>query len=164
MSKRALILALTLWFIASCSQPQSQDVKAFVKGSFIEIQQQYQGQPYLVMFWSEDCAYCMKELALFGQLLKQHADMNLITVATDPFLDDDIIRQKLASFGLQQVQAWVFSEPFVETLYFDVDRRWRGALPLTFMFDADNNKTKKMGIVDQDTLTAWLIDNKVRVN
>lgn len=140
-----------------CSYTQAQEVKPFVKGTFAEIQQQHQGKPYLIMFWSEDCAYCMKELAMFGQVLEQQTDVSLITVATDPFLEEEKVQKKLATFNLQQAEAWVFAEPFAETLYFDVDKRWRGSLPLTFMFDSQNNKTKKIGLLSEKVLENWLI-------
>jgi thiol-disulfide isomerase/thioredoxin len=129
---------------------------AFVKGSFSEIQQRHQGKPYLIKFWSEDCAYCMKELELFGDLLEAQTELNLITVSTDSFLSEDKIREKLASLDLQNVEAWVFAEAYAETLYLDVDKRWRGELPLTYLFDSQNNKTKKMGILSKQDLVAWL--------
>jgi len=158
MIKRCLVLLIAL-VLSGCEQEQK--INAFVKGSFAEIQQQHQGKPYLIMFWSEECAYCIKELELFGALLKTQSEFNLITVSTDSFLGEDKIRQKLASFKLQNVEAWVFAETYVETLYLDVDKRWRGELPLTFLFDSKNNKTKKMGILAEQDLVAWLdLENK----
>jgi len=132
-------------------------VNEFVKGSFVQIQQENEGAPYLVLFWSETCAYCMKELEHLGQAsAEQKSAFKLITVSTDPFMDKDLIRQKLTSFNLSDAEAWVFSAPSPETLYFDVDKRWRGALPLTFLFDRQNNKIKKMGMLKQSDLTTWL--------
>ena len=65
---------LRLWLFASfvlfSGQLQAEQVKPFVKGSFSAIQQQYEGQAYLVLFWGKDCAYCMKELAFLSPLLK----------------------------------------------------------------------------------------------
>lgn len=157
MIKRLFVLLSCIWLISACSEPQQ--VNNFVKGSFASIEQQHQGKPYLIMFWSEDCAYCMKELELFGQMLQQYPEMMLVTVATDPFLDKNKVREKLASFNLQQTQAWVFSEPYAETLYFDVDKRWRGELPLTFLVDSQNQKTKKIGMLSENTLASWLTQN-----
>ena len=154
MIKRFLTILIFIAFISGCSEEQQ--VNDFIKGSFAEIQQQHQGKPYLVVFWSEDCAFCMKELEHLGQILKQHPEMKLISVATDPFLDKDKVREKLASFELQNTEAWVFAEAYPETLYFDVDKRWRGELPLTFLFDSQNQKTKKIGLLAESVLTAWL--------
>lgn len=132
-------------------------VNEFIKGSFTKIQQQNQGAPYLVLFWSEQCAYCMKELEDLGRLPNdQKSAFKLVTVSTDPFMDKAFIRQKLASFNLPDAEAWVFSSHHAETLYFDVDKRWRGELPLTFLFDSQNNKIKKMGALKPEDLTVWL--------
>ncbi|PHS69520.1 MAG: hypothetical protein COB23_06090 [Methylophaga sp.] len=154
---RLFIVSICIWLICACTEQQQ--VNNFVKGSFENIQKHYQGKAYLIMFWSEDCAYCMKELEQFGQTLQQHPEINLITVATDPFLDKDTIRSTLASFNLQQMEAWVFAMPHAETLYFDVDKRWRGELPLTFLFDEHHKKTKITGLITEEVFLAWLTKN-----
>lgn len=159
MIKRFLLLVVVTCCVSACKEEQ-QTVNDFIKGSFAEIQQQYKGSPYLVVFWSQDCAFCMKELEHFGQTLKHHPNMKLVSVATDPFLDKDTIREKMASFGLQETEAWVFAEAYPETLYFDVDQRWRGELPLTLLFDSQNKKTKKIGMLKEHDFKLWLADHK----
>jgi len=155
MSLLRVILLATLIALAGF-KTYGQTVQPFVKGSFSEIQQHYQDTSFLVVFWSQDCAYCMKELEMMGNVLKQHPDLNLITVATDPFLDEQFIHNKMASFGLSNVEKWVFASDYPETLYFDVDKRWRGELPLTFLIDHDNNKIKKSGMLKHEQLQSWL--------
>ena len=154
MPKKIVFTLLSLLALVNCTPEQ--EINAFVKGSFSEIQQQHQGKPYLILFWSEECAYCTKELALLGKVVEKNKDVTLITVATDPFLAEKTVRQKLASYDLQNAEAWVFSDSVPEKLYFDVDQRWRGELPLTYLFDAHNNKTKKVGILKENELTVWL--------
>jgi thiol-disulfide isomerase/thioredoxin len=159
MSKSWFGLLVALLLLSGSGCESKQPVNAFVKGSFAEIQQQYQNtKPYVVMFWSKDCAYCMKELELFATLLKTQTNFNLVTVSTDPFLDKAEVRQILASFDLQTVDTWVFSEPQAEILYFDVAKGWRGELPLLFLFDAQNNKTKKMGVLTETAFRTWLTE------
>lgn len=131
-------------------------VKAFVKGSFAEIQTSYETQPHIIVFWGQDCAYCMKELAMMGELLPQHPKVNLVTVNTDPFLEQAFIHKKLAEFKLENTAAWGFASDYPETLYFDVDKRWRGELPLTFLIDSKGNKLKKHGLIKQADMEEWL--------
>lgn len=159
MMTRVLFIIASLMFISACQSPVP--VQEFVKGSFTDIQQQNEGSAYVVLFWSEECAYCMKELELFGQLdEKASSKFKLITISTDPLMDKDKVRAHLAEFNLAKVEAWVFAEAYPETLYFDVDRRWRGELPLSFLFDKQSNKTKKMGMLKPDDLMVWLTKNK----
>lgn len=131
-------------------------VKPFVKGSFAEIQTTYLTQPHIIMFWGQDCAYCMKELAMMGELLPVYPEVNLITVNTDPFLEQSFIQTKLAEFNLERRPAWGFASDFPETLYLDVDKRWRGELPLTVFVDAEGNRLNKRGLIKQADMEAWL--------
>jgi thiol-disulfide isomerase/thioredoxin len=132
-------------------------VNPFVKGSFSEIQQQHAGKPYLVVFWGQDCAYCMKELAMLGQLLAAYPAVNIVTVATDPFLDANLVLDKMSGFGLSQAQNWVFADDYPETLYFDVEKRWRGELPLTYLSDGQK-LIRHSGMLKEVDMSAWLVN------
>lgn len=130
--------------------------KPFIKGSFEQIQQQNKNQPYIIAFWSVTCAYCMKELALFGQVMKQYPQVKLITITTDPFLEDESVQQLLATKNLTGIETWVFADNFAERLYYDINPRWRGELPLTYFFDKNNSMVKHMGVVKENELVEWL--------
>jgi thiol-disulfide isomerase/thioredoxin len=154
-----LRLWLMVGLMAMANLVLAQEVSPFVKGSFAEIQQQYEGQPYLVLFWGQDCAYCMKELAALAPILSANPGVTLVTVATDPFLDETFIREKMVEFGLSQADNWVFADEYPEILYFDVEKRWRGELPLTFL---SNGKTliRKSGLLKEADISAWLASIK----
>ena len=128
----------------------------FTKGSFAAIKQQHQNKPYILVFWSESCSYCMKELALFGELHKHYPKVAIITVATDVFLEENIVNDVLHRSHLDPNQNWVFAEQFPEGIYADVNKRWRGELPVTHFFDRNNQETRHMGIVKKDELIEWL--------
>lgn len=157
------MVTLRIWLavslLALSSLVQAQVVTPFVKGSFADIQQQYKGQPYLVLFWGQDCAYCMKELASLAPLLKANPEVTLVTVATDPFLDETFIREKMAEFDLEQAENWVFADEYPETLYFDVNKRWRGELPLTYLSNGET-LIRKSGLLKEADISAWLASLK----
>jgi len=157
------MVTLRIWLavslLALSSLVQAQVVTPFVKGSFADIQQQYKGQPYLVLFWGQDCAYCMKELASLAPLLKANPEVTLVTVATDPFLDETFIREKMAEFDLEQAENWVFADEYTETLYFDVNKRWRGELPLTYLSNGET-LIRKSGLLKEADISAWLASLK----
>ncbi len=133
-------------------------IKPFIKGSFNQIQQEQSSHPYIVTFWSESCAFCMKELALFGRLISRYPNINIISITTDPFLDKDTIEQILASKNLANAQKWVFADNYVERLYFDIDKSWRGELPLSYFFDKNNKMIRHLGIIKEPALIEWLAE------
>lgn len=128
----------------------------FNKGSFSEIKTQYHNKPFILVFWSESCAYCMKELAMFGKLYQQYPEVAIITVATDSFLEDDIVIDVLNRSQLDLKQTWVFADQFPERIYADVNKRWRGELPVTHFFTRNNQETRHLGIIKKDELIEWL--------
>lgn len=144
------LFGLVLWSFHTV-----QAASPFVKGSFSVIQQQYEGEAYLIVFWGKDCAYCMKELDTLGEILPNNQEIKLITVATDPFLPVDFIEKKMAGFGLTEFEHWVFADNSPESLYFDVNPRWRGALPLTFLSDGESVKVKH-GLLEASEIQQWI--------
>lgn len=127
----------------------------FVMGSFAEIQQQHQPQPYVVIFWGQDCSYCMQELALIGEIQQVYPELQVITVATDNFLASEKVTTTMQQFGLAQANHWVFHSETPSRLYFDVHTRWRGELPFTYFFQPQQSGFKR-GLIQRDELVAWI--------
>ena len=152
---RKLFLVFSLLFTSVVSANET-DIQPFIKGSFEQIQQDHKGKPYIITFWSEDCAFCMKELAMFGKLLKNYQNVELVSITTDPFLEQQKVDDILSSKGLIKVNKWVFADNYVERLYFDVNKRWRGELPLSYFFDRNNKMIKQLGVIKEKELIEWL--------
>lgn len=132
------------------------EIRPFIKGSFHKIINENKDQPLIMTFWSENCAFCMKELAVFGKLLSKKQKVKLISITTDPFLDTDKIQKILSSKNLSQAEKWVFADDFVARLYFDVERSWTGNIPLTLLINQDNKISKHFGIIKERELESWL--------
>jgi len=163
--KKLLIALFTAFFLSSTVSHASEIAyKPFVKGSFAQIQQENKDKPYIIAFWSVTCAYCMKELALFGELMEKYPQVKLITITTDAFLEDETVEQLLATKKLTGTETWVFADNFVERLYFDINPRWRGELPLTYFFDRKGEMLRHMGVVKEAELVEWLGQQTKNIN
>jgi len=163
-NKLIITLVTLLCLNSSVSKATETKFNAFVKGSFAQIQQQHKDTPYIIVFWSETCAFCMKELAVFGRLIPQYPHIKLITISTDPFLEDETVQHILSSKNLENTETWVFADNFAERLYFDINPRWRGELPLTYFFDKKNTMLKHMGIVKEAELLEWFAEQSINTN
>jgi len=154
--KRGALFGFLLLFISIPLKAEPLTIHPFVKGSFAEIKQQHHNRPFVLIFWSETCAYCMKELAMFGEIQKKHPTLELIIVATDPFLEESYVHEMIERSQLSLKQTWVFAEQFPERIYADVNKRWRGELPVTHFFDRNNKEVRHLGIVKQEALEHWI--------
>jgi len=156
MSRFKLSLFIVLLFVSIASAAGPVLVRPFVKGSFAELKQQYHNRSFVLIFWSESCSYCMKELAMFAKLQAKYPDVALIVVATDPFLEESQVHEMMKRTKLSLQETWVFAEQFPERIYSDVHKRWRGELPVTHFFDKNNKEIRHLGIVKEDALESWL--------
>lgn len=152
--RHIIILVLVTLNLMACEEPQA--INAFVKGSFDQIQTTYSNTPHMIVFWSQDCPYCMKEFTFFEQVLAQNKKVKLITVATDPFLSAEVISKLHQDNNLHDVEQWVFSESVKEKLYFDVSKNWRGELPFIVFVDKDKLITKHLGLLKEQDLLEWV--------
>ena len=117
MKNFRLLLTIGLMLLSISCAKADLSILPFTKGSFAEIKKQYQNKSFIVVFWSESCAYCMKELAMLGKLYQQYPETALVTVSTDAFLDDERVKDVLNRSQLALNQTWVFAEQFPERIY-----------------------------------------------
>lgn len=147
----ALFLMSVLIFPAAAHEP-----KPFVVGSIKEITAARQGKPFILGMWSLTCTHCRGELALLSGLLEKHPDLDLVLVSTDTPEEGDAISTTLGQYGLGGAQAWVFADPFVERLRFEIDPKWYGELPRTYFYDAAGIARGVSGVLNARETELWV--------
>jgi thiol-disulfide isomerase/thioredoxin len=115
----------------------------------------HHGRPFILALWSLDCVYCRDDFALLEKLSKSYPSLDIILVATDSPTQNAAITALLRRYKLQNAQAWVFADSFVERLRFEVDEQWQGELPRTYLFEADGKRESISGKMDERLLTRW---------
>lgn len=150
---RALLLALAL---LAATPATAQEIKPFVSGSHAQLLGQHRDRPLILAFWSLTCAHCQEEFALLREFTRAHPGVALALVSTDTPQDSDTIVATLRRHGLETVSAWVLADDMPERLRFEVDRRWRGELPRTYLHHPDGSVQALSGKLDRKTLETWL--------
>lgn len=148
------LLVLTL---AACLAQA--EVRPFEVGSHAQIRTVREGRPFILSFWSIDCAHCPKELRTLGELKKRHPGIDIVLVSTDPLAETAMLANFAARQGLGQAEQWVFADPQPQKLRFEIDKRWWGELPRTYLFDADHKVVAFSGLMAEDALAGWVERN-----
>ncbi len=151
--RRTLLFALALLFAVPAP---AQEIKPFVTGSHAQLLAQHRDQPFILAFWSLSCAHCQEEFALLREFARTHPGVALVLVSTDTPQDSDAIAATLRNNGLDGAPAWVFADDVPERLRFEVDRRWRGELPRTYLHRPDGSVQALSGKLDRKILEDWL--------
>ena len=153
MRQRLLALALLSALILPAA---AQELKPFVAGSIKEITATQLGKPFILGMWSLTCTHCREELALLSDLVKKYPDLDLVLIATDTPEEEEAISATLRQSRLGVAQAWVFADPFSERLRFEIDPKWHGELPRTYLYDPSHKVQAFSGKPDALQMEQWL--------
>jgi thiol-disulfide isomerase/thioredoxin len=154
MNPSRLLTAILL--LAWLAPSAAQDVQPFVRGSFAGILEAHHGRPFILALWSLDCVHCRDDFVLFEKLSKSHPSLDIILVATDSPAQNAAITAMLRHYHLQNTEAWVFADSFVERLRFEVDKLWQGELPRTYLFNGGGKAEAVSGRLNDVQLMRWV--------
>jgi thiol-disulfide isomerase/thioredoxin len=133
------------------------DLRPFDRGSRAAIEQAHAGKPFVLAFWSVDCAYCPEEMRHLGALVRQRPDIKLVLVSTDGTEMNPAAAAKLAEYLPDgQGERWIFAGDDPDRLYFAIDRKWHGELPRTYFYDGAGGVRAMSGQVDAAWLANWV--------
>lgn len=159
MNMRRIFCLALFWFLAVAAHAAPLAPKPFVQGSMKEMATMHAGKPFILAFWSLSCAHCKANLAQFGKMLQRHPQLSLVLVSTDTQEENPAIMATLDKYGLEKLQTWVFADNFVERLYFEIDRKWRGELPRTYLYEANHQVRAITGRLDEMETERWIADH-----
>lgn len=138
--------------VAAAPQP-------FVAGSYARLLETHGDRPFVLSFWSVDCPPCYRELALWGEHRRRETDLPLVLVSTDAPSDAAEIEALLARHGLESADSWVFTAP-AQQLRYEIDRRWHGELPRTYLVKNGEVVEAVTGVVDEARIARWMQESR----
>lgn len=151
---RRLLLALLLL----CGLAQAAELRPFGRGEMARLLAAREGRAFVLTLWSVDCAHCGTTLRQLAALAKSEPGLDLVVINTDGGGDAGAINAKLAAVGLSERASWVFNDA-PERLRFEIDRRWGGEMPRTYVFERDHKAAAYSGNIDGEVLRQWLARN-----
>lgn len=151
MIKNFLLMAL--FAIGSLHAAAAQEpMRLFEEESYQSILADQRGKPFLMVLWSLDCSHCMKELQMLGEVTVNRPELNLVLIATDSPQDREELQQIVNRNGVRYDSSWVFSEENAPRLRYQIDKRWYGELPRSYLFDARHNRKAISGVLKRDDI------------
>jgi len=146
---RRIIVACSLVLCAAAAHASSTAIHSFEPNSMAHIVESHQGQPFVLIAWSLDCAYCEASMKTLAAEQRKRKNMAVVTVATDA-LDDPqsvaLIKKKLASAGMM-ANAWAFGAAPAEQLRYAIDPKWHGEMPRSYWFNARGERVAYSGLI-----------------
>lgn len=153
-----------LFLLLALAQPvNAEEIHSFISGSIKEITVARQGKPFILSLWSLTCTHCRDELSVLSGLQKKYPGLDVVLISTDSLEESAEVDDTLRQFTLSQAQAWVFADPFVERLRFEIDPKWHGELPRAYLYDASHRARAYSGKLNPELLEQWIQANRVQL-
>jgi len=154
LSLPAGLVAVLLGLLPAMAQ--GADFLPFRGDSRAAIEQAHAGRAMILTFWSVDCAYCMEDLALLGEIVRRHPQIALVTVNTDDDNGAVNAAKVLDKAGLPAHARWRFATQDSDRLRYQIDRKWYGELPRSYFYDKQHRVKAVSGKPDSAWLQGWL--------
>lgn len=148
------VLGLALTLVAGAAL--ALDFKPYGRGDFAKIVQAHAGKPLILHYWSVTCPPCLAELPQWKKLVDARKEIDVVFVNTDDEDDRARAAARLEKVGLANVAHYGFADSFVEKLYFEADKSWRGEMPFTALVAPDGGVVTVTGAVDDPLIAGWL--------
>jgi thiol-disulfide isomerase/thioredoxin len=132
------------------------EMRPFRAGSLAEITTARQGQPFILFVWSAGCEPCRQEFAFLRELARAKPRVPLVLVSTDGVGLQKSAVQALSQYGLEHEDNWIFAEAGSEALRREIDAKWDGKLPRTYLYDAAHNRQAVSGRLDRGRIDGWV--------
>lgn len=138
------------------SNASALDFKPYGAGDFARLAKAHAGKALVLHFWSITCPPCIAELPRWKKIMTETKGVDVVFVNTDDDEDRARALARLDKAGLTEATHYGFADSFVEKLYFEADKTWRGELPFTALVAPDGGVTTVTGSVDEPLITKWL--------
>ncbi|PKO83593.1 MAG: hypothetical protein CVU17_07275 [Betaproteobacteria bacterium HGW-Betaproteobacteria-11] len=153
MKKPFLVCALLFSMILPAT---AGELHPFGRGEMQRILEARQGRPFALLLWSIDCPYCKVLMDRLVALARENPKLDLVAVSTDGIEEPQAILAVLEAHGLGRRATWAFAGDSPERLRYEIDRRWSGELPRTYLFDAGHRFVAFSGPLPETAVQAWL--------
>jgi len=158
MLMRRLLIALCLPMLLGAARPPAAaaELQPFVRGSWRAILARHAGRPLVVHLWGLTCGPCRVEMPKWGEFVKERPDIDLVLIDADFVPNDpEAVAATLDKTGLANVESWVFGDGFLERLRYEIDPRWRGEIPQTYLIGRDGEVSSLEGVADLEKVRDW---------
>ncbi|MFO1126075.1 MAG: TlpA disulfide reductase family protein [Methylocystis sp.] len=150
------LLVLGLAFTLAASGAAAFDFKPYARGAFAQLTKAHAGRPLVVHFWSVTCPPCLVELPQWAKIAAEKKGIDFVFVNTDSDEDRARAQARIEKAGFSNADHYGFADDFVDKLYFEADKSWRGELPFTALVAPEGAVTTVTGAIDDPQIVEWL--------
>ncbi len=154
MIRRAALL-LILVVLSPAVTAHDTEFKPFKGGSFDQLLATYRGRPFMLVLWSANCETCIRQFGLLRELSREKPRVAMVLVSTDDIATQPAAGELLSRYNLEHEDVWMFADGDTAKLRSEIDTRWDGKVPRTYLYDAAHSRQTLTGNLDRGRVFGW---------
>jgi hypothetical protein len=108
----------------------------------------------VIALWALDCAYCEENLSALLAWQRQHADVDLVFVATDSIGQRDVLSARLKAADLDAVPSRAYVDATPDRINYLIDPTWGGETPRTLVIRPDGTRKAFSGALNAERIAS----------
>ena len=132
--------------------------KSYAQGDWNKLTTQSAGQPLIIHFWGVTCGPCLTEMPEWGKFVAQNKNFKVLFIQVDD-ISKEMMSRFISRVRLESADNYALVDSFDERIRYEVDPKWQGETPVTFLISKDSKKIREVGPVNFTELKKWYLKN-----
>jgi AhpC/TSA family len=154
--------SLTRWMLAMIMMPLitlevfALTLEPFDEGSLAVIKHKYEGQAFVLAFWSIHCNFCGQEMSYWRVLRRKHPGVPVVLVSMDDPAEISEVEQFIGRHNPGKSELWIFAHRRQEKIRHSIDSKWRDKLGRIYLYDVGHHRKFSSGAMNRSRIDDWM--------
>ena len=131
-------------------------LEPFDESSLATIKHRYEGQAFVLAFWSIHCNFCGQEMSYWRILKRKHPGVPVVLVSMDAPGEIDEVERFVGRHNPGKVELRMFAHGRQDKIRHSIDRKWRDKLRRIYLYDVGHHRTSSSGAMNRSRVNDWM--------
>jgi hypothetical protein len=131
-------------------------LEPFDEGSLAVIKKRYEGQAFVLVFWSIHCEFCAQEMSYWRVLKRKHPGVPVIMVSMDPPSKQTEVERFIERHNPGKGEFWMFAADRQQAIRRAVDGKWHDKMGRIYLYDVGHRRSYSSGAMNRSKVNDWM--------
>jgi len=131
-------------------------IEPFDESSLAAIKKRYEGQAFVLVFWSIHCEFCGQEMAYWRVLKRKHPGVPVVMVSTDTPSERAEVERFIERHNPGKGEFWMFAGDRQQAIRRAVDGKWHDKMGRIYFYDVGHRQSYSSGAMNRSKVNDWM--------
>lgn len=131
-------------------------IEPFDESSLATIKKRYEGQAFVLVFWSIHCEFCGQEMSYWRVLKRKHPGVPVVMVSTDTPSEREKVERFIERHNPGKGEFWMFAADRQQAIRRAVDGKWHDKMGRIYLYDVGHRQSYSSGAMNRSKVNDWM--------